>query len=345
MDQPPKPIPTIQQVARAAGVARSTVSRAFSRPGMLSPGTVAHIMAVATRLGYAPNQVARALSTGRYGNIALIVPDVANPFFPPLIRAAEARADAAGLCVFLGDSDEDPAQEERLAGKMAAQVDGFVLASSRLAEDAVRALRGRRPVVLVNRDIAGLDRVLIDSAPGTEAAVRHLHELGHRRIAYVGGPAFSWSNQQRRMAVLKTAEALAIDAVEVAAERPSYEGGMAAAPAVLSSRTTAAIAFDDLVAQGLIAGLAGLGVEVPAAFSVIGCDDVLGARTYPPLTTISARSIEAGRVAIEMLLAQIESGSPSGAVQRLDTELIIRATTAAPPDRPSRPEMAGSSSA
>ncbi|MGK9230909.1 LacI family transcriptional regulator [Inquilinus limosus] len=330
MNQPPKSVPTIQQVARAAGVARSTVSRAFSRPGMLSPETVAHIMAVAARLGYAPNQVARALSTGRYGNIALIVPDVANPFFPPLIRAAEARADAAGLCVFLGDSDEDPGREERLTGKLAAQVDGFVLASSRLAEDTVRALRTRRPVVLVNRDIEGLDRVLIDSAPSTAAAVRHLHELGHRRIAYVGGPPFSWSNQQRRAAVLATAGALAIEAVEVAAERPSYEGGMAAASAVLSARTTAAIAFDDLVAQGLMAGLAERGIEVPGAFSVVGCDDVLGARTYPPLTTISARSNDAGRVAIEMLLAQIESGSSPGTARSLDTELIIRATTAAP---------------
>src|SRR5882757_1199905 len=206
MDQPPKTIPTIQQVARAAGVARSTVSRAFTRPDMLNAATVAHVLAVAAALGYAPNQVARALSTGRYGNIALIVPDVANPFFPPLIRAAEARADAAGLCVFLGDSDEDPAREDRLTAKLAAQVDGFVLASSRLDEDSVRALRGRRPVVLVNRDVEGLDRVLIDSATGTAAAVRDLHELGHRRIAYLGGPPSSWSNQQQRSAVLRAAE-------------------------------------------------------------------------------------------------------------------------------------------
>jgi LacI family transcriptional regulator len=330
MDQPSKPIPTIQQVARAAGVARSTVSRAFTRPDMLNPATVARVMEVAAALGYAPNQVARALSTGRYGNIALIVPDVANPFFPPLIRAAEARADEAGLCVFLGDTDEDPAREDRLIGKLAAQVDGFVLASSRLAEGAIRAHRERRPIVLVNRDVEGLDRVLIDSASGTAAAVRHLHDLGHRRIAYIGGPPSSWSNQQRRSAVLRAAEDLGVAAVEVAAQRPSYEGGVAAAPAVLSARTTAAIAFDDLVAQGLLAGLAGLRVEVPAAFSVIGCDDVLGARTYPPLTTISSRSNDAGRTAIEILLNQLSSGVSRGAAHVLGTELIIRATTASP---------------
>jgi LacI family transcriptional regulator, galactose operon repressor len=330
MNQPSKAIPTIEQVARAAGVARSTVSRAFSRPAMLSPATVAHVMAVAARLNYAPNQVARALSTGRYGNIALIVPDVANPFFPPLIRAAEAKADAAGLCVFLGDSDEDPDREDRLTGRLAAQVDGFVLASSRLTEEAIRALRSRRPIVLINRDIEGLDRVLIDTAAGVEAAVRHLRELGHQRIAYVGGPPASWSNQQRRATVFRIAEALGIIAVEVAAERPSYEGGVAAARAALSARTTGAIAFDDLVAQGLMAGLAGFGITVPVAFSVIGCDDELGTRTYPPLTTISSRSNDAGCAAVEMLLAQISSGTSSGAAQRLGTELIVRATTAEP---------------
>lgn len=331
MDQPPKPIPTIQQVARAAGVARSTVSRAFTRPDMLSAETVAHVKAAADALGYAPNRVARALSTGRHGNVALIVPDVANPFFPPLIRAAEARADAAGLCVFLGDSDEDPAREDRLTGKMAAQVDGFILISSRLDQAAIRALRGRRPVVLVNRDVDGLDRVLIDSGTGTVEAVRHLHQLGHRRIAYVGGPPSSWSNQQRRTAVLATAEALGVEAIEVAAERPSYEGGMAAAPAVLAACATAAIAFDDLVAQGLMAGLADRGIGIPAAFSVIGCDDVLGARTYPPLTSISSRSQDAGRTAIEILLSQLESGAAAGTAHRLPTRLIIRATTAPRP--------------
>src|ERR1700754_1602012 len=92
--------PTISQVAKVSGVSRATVSRAFTRPGMLSEETVRRVKAVADKLGYVPNQVARALSTGRHGNVALIVSDVANPFFPPLIRAAQLHADKAGLCVF-----------------------------------------------------------------------------------------------------------------------------------------------------------------------------------------------------------------------------------------------------
>ena len=124
----PSVVPTISQVAKASGVSRATVSRAFSRPEMLTEETVRRVKEVAGKLGYVPNQVARALSTGRHGNVALIVSDVANPFFPPLIRAAQLRADQAGLCVFLGNSDEDPVREELLVGRFFGQVEGLVLA-------------------------------------------------------------------------------------------------------------------------------------------------------------------------------------------------------------------------
>src|SRR5690606_20676084 len=97
---------TIRDVAAAAAVSRSTVSRAFTRPQLLSPETVRHVLAVAARLGYVGNQAARALSTGRFGNIAVVVPDIANPFFPPLVRSLQLAAEAADLAVFLGDSDE-----------------------------------------------------------------------------------------------------------------------------------------------------------------------------------------------------------------------------------------------
>src|SRR5215470_3528997 len=123
----PLPAPTISDVAKAAGVSTSTVSRAFSRPEMLLEETVAQVRSVATQLGYLPNPMARALSTGRQGNIAIVVPDIANPFFPPLLRAAQTTADAAGFSVFLGDSYEDPARELRLVNKLVMQVEGFIL--------------------------------------------------------------------------------------------------------------------------------------------------------------------------------------------------------------------------
>lgn len=323
----PRTSPTIRQVAEASGVSRATVSRAFTRPGMLSSETVRQVRAVADRLGYVPNQVARALSTGRHGNVALIVPDVANPFFPPLIRAAQLRADTAGLCVFLGNSDEDAGREDRLVGRLIGQVEGLVLASSRMAEDRIRLHAARRPLVLVNRDVEGITRVLIDTGPGVSSAMAHLAQLGHRRIAYVSGPAASWSNGQRRAAIRREAVSRGLETVAVPARRPTYEAGRLSAPRIVASGASAAIAFDDLVAQGLIAGLAALGLAVPGAFSVVGCDDVLGETTDPPLTTISARCADAGEIAVDLLLGQLGARAPGEVRYKLDSTLVVRGST------------------
>ena len=319
--------PTIRQVAETAGVSRATVSRAFTRPAMLSEATVRHVRAAAERLGYVPNQVARALSTGRAGNVALIVPDVANPFFPPLIRAAQLRADKAGFCVFLGNSDEDAAREDRLVSRLLGQVEGIVLASSRMAEDRIRLHALRRPLVLVNRDVDGITRVLIDTNPGVAAAMAHLAELGHRRIAYVSGPSASWSNAQRRKAIRREAAARGLETVALPARHPTYEAGRLAAAQLVASGASAAIAFDDLVAQGLIAGLSDIGLAVPASFSVVGCDDVLGETTHPKLTTISARCADAGEVAVDLLLNRLAASAPGEVRYKLDSSLVVRGTT------------------
>jgi LacI family transcriptional regulator len=323
-----KGAPTISQVASAAGVARSSVSRAFTRPEMLSPETVERIKAAAQALGYVPNHTARALSTGRHGNVALIVPDVANPFFPPLIRAAQIEADKSDFCVFLGNSDEDPKQEDKLLGRFAGQVEGLILASPRLPDERIRAHAALRPLVVINRDVAGIPRVLIDSGTGIGEAVAHLAELGHRKIAYVSGPATSWSNKQRRAAVRKATERLGLTVDVVAAAVPSYEAGRNAVPAIIAGDASAAVAFDDLTAQGILAGLAERGISVPRDFGVVGCDDVLGAATYPPLTTVSNRSIEAGKAALLLLMEILSSrGAIHDVRYVLETHLVIRGTT------------------
>lgn len=321
--------PTISQVAAAAGVSKSTVSRAFSRPEMITAETVAHVMEVATRLGYVPNHTARALSTGRAGTVAIVVPDIANPFFPPVIRGAQAAADQAGFSLLLGDSDEDPTREDVLVGKFGPQTDGIVLASSRMTEEQIRAHAERRPLVLINRDVSGLPRVLIDTATGIAAAVEHLAELGHKHLVYVSGPASSWSNSERRRAVRSAGRRLGVKVTAVAARRSTYEAGVQRVDAILDSGASAVIAFDDLLAQGILAGLADRGIAVPARFSVIGCDDVLAATTYPPLTTVSAHGGEAGRAAVQLLLASLD-GTPTDTRHILDTTLVHRSTTAPP---------------
>ncbi len=328
-DSPPRAAPTISQVAEAAGVSRATVSRAFTRPEMLSGETVARVVAVAERIGYVPNHTARALSTGRHANVALIVPDVANPFFPPLIRAAQVEADRYGFCVFLGNSDEDPAQEDRLVSRFAGQVEGLVLASSRLSDERIRQHAARRKLVLINRDVAGIPRVLIDSSTGVAEAVGHLAALGHRRIAYISGPKGSWSNRQRRAAVERTARRHGIEVMVLPPRTPTAEAGRAAVEAILAAGATAAVAFDDLVAQGVLGGLIEREVAVPRAVSVVGCDDVLGAATWPALTTVSNRCDEAGKAALSLLMDMLASGEAPDVRTVLDTRLVIRSTTAA----------------
>jgi len=327
----PEPGPTIGDVATAAGVSRATVSRAFGRPGMLRQETVEHVLTVAGRLGYTPNRVAQALSTGRFANLAVVVPDIANPFFPPLIRAAQGRADRAGFAVFLGDADEDPAREDVLLRQLGTQVEGFVLASSRMSDDRIHAHAARRPLVLVNRDVPGIPRVLIDTTRGVTEAVDHLAGLGHRDIAYLSGPTGSWSNSQRKRAVRRAAQRRGLTVQTLAARRPTFDAGRQSVPALLASGATAVVAFDDLMAQGVLAGLAERGVAVPAGLSVVGCDDVLAAQAYPPLTTVSARSAEAGTAAVELLTGRLASGATMADTRLLlDTTLVIRATTGPP---------------
>ncbi|NUR94909.1 MAG: LacI family DNA-binding transcriptional regulator [Kribbellaceae bacterium] len=320
--------PTITNVAALAGVSRATVSRAFSNPRVLRADTVTRVRAAAAELGYVPNPTARALSTGRHGLLAMIVPDIANPFFPPMIGAAQGRAETAGLALLLGNTDENPAREHTMVGRLTRQADGFVLAASRMTEKQIRDLAARRPVVLVNRDITGIPRVLVDSADGVRAAVEHLAELGHTRIAYVAGPARSWANAQRRKAVKRSAERAGIEAIMLPGQVSNYEAGMHAAPALLDSRATAAVAFDDVLAHGIMAGLAQRGVSVPDDISLVGCDDVLNAQVYPPLTTVSAHAADAGAAAVDLLLQRLENPEDPDRRVLLGTSLIVRATTA-----------------
>ncbi len=327
-------MPTISQVAKAAGVSRATVSRTFTRPELLSVETIKRVRDAAEKLGYVTNQVARALSTGRAGNIALIVPDSANPFFPPLIRAAQAQADHVGYAVFLGDSDEQPEREGVLLTKLAAQVEGFILASPRLDEEKLRAHAARRPLVLINRDIEGLPRVLIDVSTGIAAAIEHLASLNHRRIAYVSGPPASWANQQRQQAAIRTAERLGIHLTTIPAHHPNYEAGQRAAAKLADLPVTATVAFDDLVAQGIMAGLADLGWRIPQDMSIVGFDDVLASTTYPPLTTVAAHSADAGRQAVKLLAELLSTGKVQEERIVIPTELVVRATTDQPTRRP-----------
>lgn len=324
--------PTISQVAAAAGVSRSTVSRVFSRPDSISQETIRRVKSIAEQIGYLPNQTARALSTGRHRNIAVIVPDVANPFFPPLIAATQDEADRHDYCVFLGNSGESAEREEQLVNRLGGQVEGLILVSPRMSDQRISSLAQRRPLVLVNRDLANTPRILIDSAKGTQQAVEHLATLGHEGVVYVNGPAASWSNRQRRNAVRRGAAAHKMKMSNVSCPTPSFESGRQTVPQIIATGARAVIAFDDLVAQGILAGFAESGIKVPHDFSVVGCDDVLGAATYPALTTVSNCSESAGRAACKLFMEMLETSAFTDVRYVMDTHLVHRDTTGQAPN-------------
>lgn len=322
--------PTISEVAAAAGVSRSTVSRVFSRPGPISAATIARVRDTAERLGYRPNPTARALSTGRHRNLAVFVPDIANPFFPPLIAEVQDAAERADYFVFLASSGEIAARERPLAERLGAQVEGMLLVSPRMDDAELETLAARHALVLINRDHAGIARVLIDSAVGTREAVHHLAELGHRHLAYVAGPEASWSNAERDRAVRRVAAERALTVTTIPNEAPTFEAGRTAVPALIESGASAVVAFDDQIAQGVLAGLDERGLVVPEAMSLVGCDDVLGAVTRPALTTVSNRSALAGRLGLELLLERLEGDLDAAPRRLIDTALVRRQTTGPP---------------
>ncbi|QKW36751.1 LacI family DNA-binding transcriptional regulator [Actinomadura sp. NAK00032] len=313
---------TIRDVARACGVHVSTVSRTFSAPHMVNAETRTRVLTAAEELGYRPNRAARSLTTGRTGNLGLIVADLANPFFPPLIKAAQAAARARDYHLFVADTDEDPAKEEDLVLAFSKQVDGLVLCSPRASNKALEKLVETIPSVLVNRRLRGVTTVVMDVARGARTAMEHLAGLGHRRVALVSGPAGSWTSGEIRKAV---ADVPGLDTIVIGPNAPTGEGGTAVAAEVAASGVTGVLAYNDLVAIGLIEGLDELGVSVPGDVSVIGIDDSITGRLYrPKLTTVAMPTADAGRMAVDLLITSMSAAT------LLETHLVVRETTAPP---------------
>lgn len=324
---------TIRDVARASGVHISTVSRTFSAPHLVSPETRTRVLAHAERLGYRPNRAARALITGRTYNLGLIVADIANPFFPPMIKAAGSQARMRDCHIFVADTNEDPAVEEELVRAMAKQVDGVLLCGPRMSNTVIEELSHQVPLVVVNRVVAGLPCVVMDVAQGARDAIAHLVELGHERLALLGGPHGSWTSREIGKAATAAARKAGVVLVVIGPNPPTEEGGHAAAEAIVQERVTGVLAYNDLMAVGLLEGLERRGRRVPGDVSVVGVDDIaLARRTRPRLTTVATPTATAGRTAVDLLLRH-DGGDPRVVARvTLQTQLVIRDSTASPRD-------------
>jgi DNA-binding LacI/PurR family transcriptional regulator len=322
---------SIRDVARLANVSAATVSRAFAEPGLVRQETLRRVLAVAEELRYRPSRAARSLTTGKTGNIGVIVPDLGNPFFSAILKGGQARAREADYAVFLADAEENPRLEMELVRAMARQVDGVVICSSRLSETQLQQLRKDTTLVLLNRRVHGVSAVLLDSAGGMRQAIEHLEALGHERIGYLGGPAQSWSDRERRRGLRARARGRSLEVIEFGPFAPQFEAGQHAADLVVAAGVTAVVAFNDLMALGVLSRLADRGIGVPHEISVAGFDNILMAGlATPKLTTVALPLEQAGRVAIELLLEQLAQPGSGAQEQGLPAQLIVRASTAPP---------------
>lgn len=321
--------PTIYDVAEACGVAPSTVSRAFSRPGRVNIATADRIRAVAAELGYRINPLARALPTGKTSLLALIVADVTNPFFFEIIRGAEEAARAAGYTMLLADVQESVEAEKETLDRVIPLVEGIVLATSRLSDSSIRVTAKQRPTVVLNRVMTDIPSVVTDNARGMRRAVEHLAELGHTTITYVAGPEASWADGMRWRSLREAAYELDLKARRLGPFPPTVAGGLSAARAFGEKPGTAVITYNDLIAIGFMRGLTRMGARIPADVSVIGFDNIFGSDfCSPPLTTVAAPLGTLGSFAIKTLLGQLVTNAPHGfGPALLPAKLIVRGST------------------
>lgn len=332
---------TIRDVARVAGVSPSTVSRALSSPELVTASTRELVQQAAQRLGYQVNRAARGLITGRTHNLGIVLPDLANPVFPGIVKGIQARAHEAGYAVFLADSDETASAELGLVRALSQQVDGVLLCSPRMPEAELRALAEQITVVMVNRRVADIPSVTFDDPDGARQAVAHLHALGHRRIAWAGGPEGSFSQQQRLAGIRAACAELGLDLVEVGRFAPRFSSGLAAADLVLACGATAVVAYNDLMALGILKRLAARGVDVPGRISVVGNDDIpFASMSQPELTTVALSTERAGRRAVDLMLSLLEragegAAGPAGSEPErhltVPSHLLVRGSTAPVP--------------
>jgi len=322
---------TIIDVARAAGVSLSTVSRVMNGNATVDPLMAERVRATAAELGYSANPLARSLVLGRTQTVAVVVPDLANPTFQAILRGISRAAAASGYHVLIADSAEQVEEERVLAVETRRRTDGVILCAPRLEQNSLDALlRELSPVVVVNRgeqDAAPV--VAADYGRALSELVEHLYALGHRRVAFLAGVARSASNAARLAALAEARTSHAdLEILEVACG-VDFDSGSAVADTVLATGATGILAFNDLVAMGLLSALGDRGVRVPEDVSVVGFDDIPFARyTTPPLTTAAVPAAELGERAWGAMLALLEGEDPESFVI-LQPRIAVRGSTAA----------------
>ncbi|MGL5113768.1 MAG: LacI family DNA-binding transcriptional regulator [Beijerinckiaceae bacterium] len=321
---------TLHDVASAAGVSPMTVSRVLNGVAGASAATRIRVSAVAERLGYRPNALAKGLKARVSNTIALLVPDIANPFFPEIIRGAEDQARTEGNTLLLCNVGEDQAREAELLGMLEGKrVDGVIICSARLPDEALYALiRRHGAAVLVNREaphaLAGTVRVNYHA--GAAKAAAHLAGRGRRKVGIIAGPAAYRSSMARIEGATEALAAAGLVPAGIWHATPDVDGGRTAVEGdrAAFAALDALVCYNDLVAVGAMTGLKALRRRIPEDVAVVGFDDIqLASLMSPALTSVRVDKYAIGRAAMRMLLDRRAGvGIQHGIV--VEPELVVR---------------------
>lgn len=337
--------PTLRDVAEAAGVHAATASRALNpeRRRLVNADTGRRVLKAAESLGYQPNPIARSLKTAKSRTIGLVLPDLTNPLFPPIVRGIEDVLFPTGYSAFIVNTDNDPDREHALIASLRSrQVEGLIVATARLHHPLLQQLhqQGVR-MVLVNRRAHNLHVPCItpDDAAGIALAVKHLVDLGHSRVAHLAGPSTTSTGVTRANAFRTAVRENGIDddpSLIVSCDFWTEQEGARAFRRLLDSGTdvTAVVAGNDLIALGCYDVFAERGISCPGDVSVVGFNDMpFLDKLRPPLTTVAVPHHQIGVEAARMLLESInETDRPSRSVL-LPPSLVVRGSTASPARR------------
>ncbi|MDE0002270.1 MAG: LacI family DNA-binding transcriptional regulator [Rhodospirillaceae bacterium] len=334
---------TLKDIARETGVDASTVSRALdpSAQSLLTSEVVERVRDAAERMGYRKNHLARGLRTNRTMTVGMVLPDITNTLFAPIVRGAESVLEPMGYASIIVNTDDDPDREETLVNVLLERgVDGIIDAAAHRSIPRIEAVRGQGvPIVTANR---GIDRLSVpsvvnDDAVGIRLVLRHLHDWGHRLIAHVAGPVSRTTGQLRLESFWREASALGLDLPQEAAINSSRfdedEGRRCTLELIDQGWPfTAIVCANDRLALGAIDALNRRGLSCPDDVSITGFNDLPFLSLIPPgLTTVRVQQFGVGRLSAEILVRMMtEPEAPIASTTVLPVTLVVRGSVAAP---------------
>lgn len=326
---------TMKDIASELGISNSTVSRALNNPSIISAETIERVRKAVERRSYIRNNVARALALRRSHLVGLIVSDISNPFFAEISRGAHDAAHQKSYVVALCNTERKVEKEEALSQILLEnQVGGLIFAGGTIGEEHLKTLKDHNvPFVVAGRrsSLAHVPAVAVDNVAVGYQATQHLIGLGHKKIMFLSGPSDSATSQERKQGYGHAMRANNLSPLMAEGDFRMETGfGLASRLFKEKRRPTAVFAANDLMAIGLILGLANLGMKIPGDLAVVGCDDIPMAKLIKPtLTTIRIPMYEIGYRAMQILIALLEeSHELTSQTSLLGSELIVRDSAA-----------------